>query len=370
MFENGWKISFNGITNEKQFVCSCGHHWVYDETYQKDHCSACNNELFLDYDNFINTQKHLYPNDFKYTTKSFLHTDTWEVKFSCKIPLYDARLNAIGFKTNELITAVCDSSGNTTIVYIDDFVKEKMVYTGTSGKLSSYLTPKIAQELAQTIIDNRPEILDWLPLEQFYNIDKKEHLKVIQFLLKNRDVKDLDIYFWSQENLHLLTDRSNSSAALDSLIDEKHSKSVKKALYRYYYGLDITKRYDFTFDYTVLKYFDDPNYLRELIDIPTPHKELLFEDISVIEIDVAMTFFKHFYNESQLFNIFKKALCTREQFNLLHDCFRMLRDRSNLDAFVEHYTKQKVNLTAIHDELIYVQNLYVSSNAIDLYKNF
>jgi len=89
------------------------------------------------------------------------------------------------------------------------------------------------------------------------------------------------------------------------------------------------------------------------------YNNMLSSDISMISSNgfaMFLNFLKIYYNNKQIFNIFKKGLS--EIHETLKDCVN-LYSVIDKDFLHENFEKEACNLCAIHDELIRIDRLFI-----------
>ena len=383
MPENGWNCllpaSSTYKTMDLHFLCRCGHHHMITIVAESKElpeyaCSKCENELFLTYDTFYDTTKHLYADNFKYATRSSrVDTSSWSTTLSYETPLYDHSLDAFTFKTEKLLTLSLKDDGSYSEKIETDFIQNKPSLVGAiASKLIVHLRKKAIISLTNYVLENRPEPLIWLHKEKSNQFTGVQKSKMLLFFLKNPHLRDVDLFLWDHQCFTYLTEASTVEAIFTQLLHTHKAKSVKKALlgsYKEHMRLK-TSCYNPLFDYIMLQVFHDVNYLRYLLSLPTVYKDMMFNELNVTLSKEGLLWLYTLYGEKLLFRVLKEALRTRGAMNLWHDCFRMLNNARNLPLYKEHFEYQRPKVLHIHDELLRVMNHYISSKSLDMSRAF
>jgi len=383
MIENGWKLILPSIHRamsvDAHYLCKCGNHDSFLLEEIKDdfpdyNCKQCSNNLFLSYESFINPKQPLISDNFNCLSRTFMNENGWNIAMAYKIPVYDYSQEVFKYKTYVAILITLSFSGDLIYEVFEKFIQVKRTYDfKVSSTLENHIKKTALGILSTYVIEHRPQQLAWITnevLEEYRKDFSIRVLNIIQFFLQNSTMKDIECYFWKREGFEYLTEVSTATQALQKILGERQEKSVRRALFNYYNAHEQPKKYDPAFDYIILRTFTNPNYLVKLLSLPSFHKNNLFLDTDVITSLNVIHFFFNYYNENEIFQLFKQAMLNKNLYRLWSDCFRMLSNAQELVQYQENIQRQKAHVKLIHDELVRVQNYYIKPSDHDFLKPF
>ncbi len=381
MIENGWKITLStddDNTNNVHYLCRCEQHTsvLINNIQDKSPlyiCENCGNDLFLSYDTFKDISKHLYYDDFNHSTSSYLDHNGWHIVISYTLPFYDNKTDKLDYKSIDVLHTTLSHGGDISVDILEKHIEQKVILQNiVASKLVLPLRKHAAESLVIYFFNNLPSHLQWLSSVLKTNTNGDQGLRLISYCLKNPSVKEIDLFYWNDQYLDEINSFSTSKEALTFLLNNKREKSVQKALFLHYKEKmqQDPKFYDPTFDYVILRVFNDPNYLTFLLSLPAYYKNNMFVGDEPNLALNAFNFFLEYYSEKLLFSLIKQSLKVQNTYNLWRDSIRMLSRERTLPIFKEHFERQKPKVALLHDELVRVQNQYIIASKVDMLKMF
>ena len=375
MLENGWKINIpaNNIMVDGHviYLCRCEKQMIVSSKEVAEPCEHCGNDLFLSLEAFHKSTQHLYMEHFQTSKRTYMDHKGWHSVVSYMLPSYAE--NVLSWTSVQLLRSSLLRDGTYETKVLEPYIEKKVTLQGVvAANLAMRLKEENRLTLYTFVKENLPSGLNWLTTALKSNSDVPLGMKIIRYCLQNPSTEEIDLFYWNDINVDHLKNHPTSENALLFLLNNRKEKSIRKALFSHYKESmsKETKHYDPTFDYVVLRLFDDPNYLTFLLSLNAYYKNHMFAGSNADTVLSTFQFFQEHYSERQLFTLIKESLKTRNIYNLWGDCFRMLAHPRTLPSFKEHFERQKPQVTLLHDELVRIQNQYVTAQKIDMLKPF
>jgi len=402
---NAWKISqFLNSSNdikEIEYYCSCGSYHkliTYNSSgnsdsksddfksfYTEYSCKQCGNDHFTNHNRFMDKKSAIYVDDFKiefdyqYTQGIYTITAHTLLLDSEEKKLVKRDLARFLFDTSLNYTNQREPSFR----FLHSDLMKKMIF---DFSLTSNLYSHIYRLCTQEMVSYIKECNEYINRVISHISPKDEKasytLLKISFFYNNSHITEEKTWFYRDIvrllpiNIHLSTINDIVHQMLlvrdeNSNIIYTHPKSVKKVLFKN----SATIQQDAPiFDYIILSTFRDPNYVVRLLSFPSAHKELYVEYSTVERTVAVLQFLKNVYSEKQLYNLFKESIATREAFDHFKDSWSMIErilDRENYllaedvrDEVCTTLNIRRVNITTVHERLIYISNYIVKKDTI------
>lgn len=356
--ENSWKMiapTKEGIFKAHYF-CKCGTNTILplqNSDYPDYNCKNCKNDYFLTYEKFQDLQKHMYSKDFNISC-TLVKSERYTALSSIYIPRFNSATASIKFEKKELASLSLNSDFQIQFHYLDKELKDKKVYDFYSASKFEYV---ILQEMKASLLDYlmKREKKRMQRIRHYFPHDDRDTLAMALFMCKNEHLEDIELYFF-QNILREFSDLKTLEELFSEML-KKSAKSVKSAFYKGYDNfLKIAPEYDFM----ILKLFSNPNFTRELLNIPAENKKLFVAHIDLEEYLTVMEFLKNTLSQKQLFTLLKEALSTRDSLERWLDTVNMLiQATNNLDLISNELSFKRVNLQMLHDDVAHVVNFYL-----------
>ncbi len=379
MIENGWEINIPShettASPQKYYLCRCRHLMLTEEVDGSEAlttCPKCGNKLFLSLEAFQDPKQHIFADYFNFSLRTYFDNMGWHTVISYYLPNYQEDTRVLTWISKDVLRNTLRYDGQQQVEVLDKHIDEKAMLKGlVASKLSSLFKNKLIVSLKEYVFKTPSSTLRWIA--DIDNVEELKHnLDFVTFCLKHPAVKEVDFYYWNVQHIPELLTYPSVTESLAFILNNRKEKSVRKALFLSYKNKmeQTPRRYDPTFDYVILRVFNDTNYLTFLLSIDAYNKNNMFHENYPETIIDVFTFLKEYYTEKQLVSFIKQSVTGHNHYHLWKDSLRMLSNQETLLLFREQFNRQKPQVTLLHNELIRVQNFYINPSKTDMLSTF
>jgi len=315
------------------YVCSCGvTDFITKHSNQKMTyiCPACENSTFYsaksawkNIDHFIEQYRDL---DLMFTY-SVNHTEVSVVSH-----YYVAIPKAIDYLKKEVYYA------------------QKDVHTYTLNADGTFVENYLLRFSPTVVTQLKNNLQTYLNKHNCFGIPKSKEksltLKMVSFFFKNRNLKDLDFYYWRSVEM-IQGEEVDVPSALQIISRYPKAKSVKKGVYQNYvdqfraYG-----NYDATFVELFCEVIEDTNILTKLLALDLHETQAYIREkeglVSLVR------FLKQHYSEKQILKLFTSL--TRDNRILFQDL--VSEYQYQVESVETLFQKVSCHVQTLHDEFV------------------
>ena len=378
--KNSWKINLVAWEDERfdetHFLCTCDNHQSVSypsgsnpELHFK--CRQCNNEIFHDFETFLDTSAYLIESDFEFGYKLKQDAQGYEVEISYDAPLHYSKEDTFMRDQVAVFWMSLSYEGKLTHKALDSFLKRKPTFdtnTSKASKLKSHLTQEAKKALFTYAIDHLPAKLVDLDKEQILG-SSFDKFSLLEFFLRHDYVRDAELFMCSSELLSRLDKPVTIGELLIQIAQDKSHPNIMQALFASYERNKKELRSDLDFNYIIIQSFEDEDFIIELLSQPLSYKKNLFRGYS---IEVYLTILKtleYFYTQKELFELFYQAtLCANDAIQL-QQSFSILA-QGDLEWYEAHFKKEDNSVSFLYESISRLKKERIDSYKHDPLKAF
>jgi len=324
-------------------------------------CPMCGNDYFLDSEEFTSNNGVIVYKCFQWETEEYQTEDSWCITRFMTIPKVSKSGDRVRWVKERLMTFELKKDGkkeptlhnHSHIASKYYFVQENRVVP-----LQKVLYCGIKERLYRYILKHPTETIAWLDKSKISSFSIKEKLAYVQFFLAHPMFQLHSFFFWKMKGIYLDFPKPvTPKEALHSIANGRKEKIIRKSLYQGYTEMMQQTGYYYPYsDYIFSRTIDNIDLLTKLFLLPPDIKKALFEaDTCSVAIEL-ITFLKRYYSQKQIVKLFTHDVQDTAKYNnnerLFIDCLRMLQTRSVMSALEREFTKVKLTVKNLHDEIV------------------
>jgi len=360
--KTSWIVSFKNDTYTKyyhNFFCQCNHTKRFvtdinqkDSPYYK--CSKCGNEQFINTQDFdISGGIGDFFEIFHWNTVKTETVSCWKVEYYYEIPRYFPTINSFKFEKKVFLSVAMYKLGINLFHKTVDNKFDYRKFNFNKDLLYKFFHKEPIEILYQLIMSNIPTSLKWLQNTHIDSYDIEERLHIIDFFLQHSHLKEIEFFHWdlSLYMTKITVKYPTQLEMIHFIVNKRQEKIIKKIFYsQYERALNEEKKYNPTFDYIVSQTIDNVDLVIQLYKIKSKYKNRIFFDE---EKGIAfINFLKYYYTQKQIVKLL--TLLTNEKLPLWLDTCRMLSFGFIQTSLRKYFTKVKLSVKNLHDEVIRV----------------
>ncbi len=370
---NSWLLQMKdekGAKNIYHYFCYCGQefrlktHKSMDEV-ESLKCPFCANDYFKDAVAFADMKSTKIWKQFAWQRSLCEDEHSWNITLKYEIPVVNSQTQEIDFRDEKLLNIQLQKDGLQAFKVAHHskiHFKYSLYMNDKSMLLKELLTEDAQKHLYEYLLLHRTQNIEWIDEGRIVLLSLSQKLKYISYFLKNSHLKEHEFFYWKMDAI--LADSSEYKTQEEMLAfvsNHRKEKSIKKRLYKGYEEAMKHKAYHPYSDYVFARVIDNTDLLAQLYDIYPAIKEHLFTDNTFTVAREFLLFLKEHYAEKQIVRFFCIDIQNETEYKnrllLWRDTLQLLRTRGMFAALHEHFTKQKLTVQMLHDEVSRVSHL-------------
>ncbi len=370
--QNSWVVSLqrDNITTH-HYMCQCA--YTFTLQIQRDEaekfpvvCPMCGNDYFLDSEAFTANNGVIVYKCFQWETEEYQTEDSWCITRFITIPKVSGSGGRVRWVKERLMTVKLNKDGSkepTIHKYSHIASKYYLVQENRVVPLHKVLRIGIKERLYRYILKHPTETIMWFNKSKIATFSIKEKLRYVQFFLAHPMFQWHSFFFWKMEGVCLDFPKPvTPKEALHSITNGRKEKILRKNLYQGYADMMQQTGYYYPYsDYVFSRTIDNVDLLAKLFLLPPAIKQALFEADTYSTAMVLIRFLKRYYSQKQIVKLFVHDIQddTSQDSNmrLFEDCLRMLQVRRDINTFEREFTKVKLTVQNLHDEIVRVYQI-------------